>query len=284
MTPVPLVFPRQETTANLMGAVQRGKKGITGTYNVLGKVTSSVAGIVGVKEVVESGFDNVKKAVGKTGLMEGLIDPFGRLNLLGQLHDQWTHGSKQTERTYLIRSLQQIASQKSLRFTFLSGGIGCCAAGLLHDPDHPRDNKTMYQLISAPVVDAPLQPYLARLFNHRRDSRLYVPREGKPAKDPTASTDTKEDMIELFNTGTWPGQAGNENRVLMPRRNYLALVAYDATAATAPVTQSGASVNGSIADPLAKVNLAADFFVQGEGSQATMKYGPVVVPNLEMWS
>ncbi|KAI5308667.1 hypothetical protein KEM55_005146, partial [Ascosphaera atra] len=94
MTPVPLVFPRQETTANLMGAVQRGKKGITGTYNVLGKVTSSVAGIVGVKEVVESGFDNVKKAVGKTGLMEGLIDPFGRLNLLGQLHDQWTHGSK----------------------------------------------------------------------------------------------------------------------------------------------------------------------------------------------
>ena len=71
-----------------------GKKAVTGTYNLLGKVTSSVAGVVGAKGAVGSGFDSVKRAVGKSGLMGGILSPFGDIDVLDELKDQWTHESK----------------------------------------------------------------------------------------------------------------------------------------------------------------------------------------------
>ena len=122
MIAVPLVYPRLEAAEQLANTVATGKKAITGTYNMLGKVTSSVAGVVGAKGVVGSGFDSVKKAVGKTGLMGGILSPFGDIDMLDELRDQWTHDSKDLERTYLIRTLQGIAHNKSIRMTFLSGG------------------------------------------------------------------------------------------------------------------------------------------------------------------
>ena len=71
-----------------------GKRAITGAYNVLGKVTSSVAGVVGAKDMVGSGFDSVKRAVGKSGLMGGILSPFGEFDMMDELRDQWTHESK----------------------------------------------------------------------------------------------------------------------------------------------------------------------------------------------
>ena len=41
-----------------------------------------------------SGFDSVKRAVGKSGLMGGILSPFGEFDLLDELRDQWTHESK----------------------------------------------------------------------------------------------------------------------------------------------------------------------------------------------
>jgi hypothetical protein len=71
-----------------------GKKVATGTFNMLGKVTSSVAGVVGAKSVVGDGFSSVKKALGKSGLMSGVLSPFGDIDILDELRDQWTHDSK----------------------------------------------------------------------------------------------------------------------------------------------------------------------------------------------
>jgi len=122
MIAVPIVYPRLEAAEQLAHTVATGKKAVTGAYNVLGKVTSSVAGVVGAKGVVGSGFDSVKKAVGKSGLMGGILSPFGDIDMLDELRDQWTHESKDLERTYLIRTLQGISHQKSIRMTFLSGG------------------------------------------------------------------------------------------------------------------------------------------------------------------
>lgn len=94
MLPVPMVYPRLESAEQIANTVATGKKAVTGTFNVLGKVTSSVAGVVGAKQVVGEGFNSVKKAVGKSGLMSGVLSPFGDIDILDELRDQWTHESK----------------------------------------------------------------------------------------------------------------------------------------------------------------------------------------------
>ena len=94
MISVPLIYPRLEVAEQLAHTVATGKKAVTGAYNVLGRVTAGVAGVVGAKGVVGSGFDSVKRAVGKTGLMGGILSPFGDIDVMDELRDQWTHESK----------------------------------------------------------------------------------------------------------------------------------------------------------------------------------------------
>ncbi|KAL9605604.1 MAG: hypothetical protein Q9179_001221, partial [Wetmoreana sp. 5 TL-2023] len=221
MITVPIIYPRLEAAEQIAHTVATGKKAVTGTYNLLGKVTSSVAGVVGAKGVVGSGFDSVKKAVGKSGLMGGILSPFGDIDVLDELRDQWTHESKDLERTYLIRTLQGIAHQKSLRMTFLSGAVDCCGAGLVHDPAKPSDHKTMYQIISASVVNTPPSHYVLKLLHNNKP--LYVPANGH--RSTNAPSDTKEDMMEIFQQE--PDGRPREMKKLMGRRNYVAVVAYD---------------------------------------------------------
>jgi hypothetical protein len=122
MVSVPIVYPRLDAVESLAKTAAVGKKAVNTTYNILGKVTSSVAGVVGGKEAVAQGFSQVKKAVGKTGLMGNVLNQFGELDIQEVLKDMWTHDTKDLERTYFIRTLQGIAQQKGIRMTFLSGG------------------------------------------------------------------------------------------------------------------------------------------------------------------
>ena len=94
MIAVPVIYPRLEAAEQMANTLAAGKKAVTGAYNVLGKVTSSVAGVVGAKGAVGSGFDSVKRAVGKSGLMGSILNPFGDIDMLDELKDQWTHESK----------------------------------------------------------------------------------------------------------------------------------------------------------------------------------------------
>lgn len=97
---VPLIYPRLDAAEQIAHTMATGKKAVTGAYNVLGKVTSSVAGVVGAKGAVGSGFDSVKRAVGKSGLMGGILNPFGDIDVLDELKDMWTHESKVS--SYLV--------------------------------------------------------------------------------------------------------------------------------------------------------------------------------------
>lgn len=98
MIPVPVIYPRLETAEQIAHTVATGKKAVTGTFNMLGRVTSSVAGVVGAKGVVGEGFSSIKKAVGKSGLMSGILSPFGDIDMLDELRDMWTHESKVCQR------------------------------------------------------------------------------------------------------------------------------------------------------------------------------------------
>lgn len=330
MVSVPVIYPRLEAMETLANTFATGKKAVNTTYNILGKVTSSVAGVVGGKEVVAQGFTSVKKAVGKSGLMGNVLNQFGEFDIAEELKDLWTHDSKDLERTYLIRTLQGIAHQKGVRMTFLSGGmslpfplpvslafpppslspcsvvvprntpvnlvsdVNTAGAGLVHDPTHPSDHKTMYQIITSPVVAGPASQMIVKLLHNNK--LLYVPQNGQ--KSTHEVSDTKEDMMEIFHTDA--SGTAREHKKLMNRRNYVAIVAYDPDAMGAGAAaqlggggggtlgsgyagsvHSGGSGGGRSAE-LSKLSLAVDFVVQGDGGfGGTTKYGPVIVPHLE---
>jgi len=292
MLPVPIIYPRLESMEHLANTVATGKKAVTGAFNMAGKVAGGLAGVVGAKGAVNDGFNAVKKAVGKSGLMSSVISPFGEIDLLDELRDQWTHESKVSdglgfllnpftadnvrkqdlERTYLIRTLQGIAHNKSLRMSFFSGSVSCCGAGLVYDVAHPQDHKTMYQIITCPVVNAPVSGPILRMLHNNKP--LYVPANGHRSNN--QPSDTKEDMMEIF--GQDVTGAARETKRLMARRNYVACVAFD------PATVGGAAAAPPAGGAQApgKLSLAIDFMVQGEGIYAgPVKYGPVIVPSLE---
>lgn len=131
----------------------------------------------------------------------------------------------------------------------------------------------MYQVISSAVVAAPPPSYVLKMLHNNKP--LYVPANGQ--KTTNQVSDTKEDMMEIFQTDTNGGP--REMKKLMGRRNYAAFVAYDPEAVPG-TTYSANSQNGQTG--LAKLSLAVDFIVQGDsGFAAPTKYGPVIIPSLE---
>ena len=154
--------------------------------------------------------------------------------------------------------------------SFLSGDVNACGAGLVHDPAHPQDHKTMYQIITSPVVNAPPSSYVLRLLHNNK--ALYIPANGH--KSTNAVSDTKEDMMEIF--GQDVNGAAREMKRLMGRRNYVACVAFD------PEIVQGAFGSTTPGQGGGRLSLAVDFMVQGDGVYAgAVKYGPVIVPSLE---
>ena len=162
--------------------------------------------------------------------------------------------------------------------TFFSGGVDCCGAGLVHDPSKPQDHKTMYQIISSSVVNAPPSNYVLRLLHNNRV--LYIPQNGHRSSA-HAPSDTKEDMMEIFTQDV--NGAAREYKRLMGRRNYVACVVYDPEIVNGSFMNNGANGGGAGGGTGGgRLSLAVDFMVQNEGPySAPMKYGPVIVPSLE---
>lgn len=127
--PVPVVYPRLEAVEQVAHVATTGKKVVTGGFNMLGKVAGGVAGVIGAKGVVQGGFDGVKRAVGKSGLMQNVLSPFGEVEVLDELRDMWTHESKVRLTTHAVFRQDGLAN------------ILTCNAGPrahLHHPHPPR--------------------------------------------------------------------------------------------------------------------------------------------------
>lgn len=148
----------------------------------------------------------------------------------------------------------------------------------MHDPAHPSDHKTMYQIITSPIVAAPAAHYILKMLHNNRTH--YIPANGQRSSTGEVS-DTKEDMMEIFHTDA----SGNprELKKLMGRRNYVAVLAYDPDAVpSTPYGPLPSNGSGGAGGSLSKLSLAVDFVVQGDGAFTTpTKYGPVIVPHLE---
>ena len=167
--------------------------------------------------------------------------------------DHWTHGSHDRERTMVIRTLQEIALQRRIRMTFVSGDVHCCGVGYLYDPKSPQDHKLMFQIITSAIVNVPPPGMVIKLL-HNGD-KYYVPPMNSPQSTKVAS-DTKEEMMELFAKDV-DGKALGNLKKLLPRRNY----------AICKADEQGNEVWEICVE-------------RGRGSD-TVKYGPIVIPRLQ---
>jgi len=130
----------------------------------------------------------------------------------------------------------------------------------------------MYQIIASSIVNVPPPTYMLKLLHSNKS--LYIPANGHRST-PSQPTDTKEDMMEIFQTE--PDGRPRELKRLMGRRNYVAIVSYDPEVVQGTYGRTDMGLGGG------RLSLAVDFMVQGEGGYGggVSKYGPVVVPSLE---
>lgn len=85
-----------------------GKKVVNIIYNIFGKVMFFVVGVVGGKEMVQYGFKEVKKVVGKFGLMGNVFNQFGEFDIVEEFKDFWIYELKDFECIYFICIFQGI--------------------------------------------------------------------------------------------------------------------------------------------------------------------------------
>jgi PhoD related phosphatase len=164
--------------------------------------------------------------------------------------DHWTHASRDRERTFVIRSFQDLAVLKRARVTFVSGDVHCCGVGYFHDPNAPQDPKLMFQIITSAMVDVPPSSVVIRMLHS--NEKYWVPPLNS-TQSTRMQSDTKEEMIELFQKDV-DGKLLTSSKKLLPRRNYAICKGGD----------GGTEV----------WELCVE---KGRGSE-TVKYGPIVIP------
>ncbi|KAK9461170.1 uncharacterized protein V1516DRAFT_342463 [Lipomyces oligophaga] len=250
MLAVPIVYPRLTMVEHILSGVQSTKRAINGAWNLIGKGATKAASLVGAEKSTNASFQNVKKAFGKSGLMSSLVSGFGEVDLLDDLADHWTHENHAIERASFVRNLQRVAKDKGVRITFISGDVHCCGMGRFVNPDAPNNYQLMYQVIASAISNVPPPGAVIRLL-HNND-KIYLPEINSKEK----VTDTKEEMIEFFDTDVDGSKLGDLHK-LLPRRNYaLAQVGDNHTMTWDLYVQ-----NAKLTDP-----------------ERTHKYGPLVVP------
>lgn len=146
----------------------------------------------------------------KLSLAEGVLDGFGQDHVLDSnaddLKDHWSHDDHEGERKRLLETLTQIAGEKMLRVSIVSGDVHVAAWGSAYRRDIPSTSNwaQIQQFTSSAVVHPSLVGVAERLFLSVLNS--------------TASKVQSIDMQQCVEMLLFPGF----NRYVMPARNWLA--------------------------------------------------------------
>ncbi|KAF9891997.1 hypothetical protein FE257_002961 [Aspergillus nanangensis] len=157
---------------------------------------------------------NSRKSLGKAGLFGGLVNKSG--GKVEIYDDHWTAKHHKSERTYLIEDLQDLAADKSVRVTILSGDVHLAAVGEFYSNpklniSKDKDYRYMPNIISSAIADMPETEMVSDTLNRR--NRVHH-----------LDTNTDEDMIPIF-THDVNNKARNNKR-LLPRRNWCSIREY----------------------------------------------------------
>lgn len=157
------------------------------------------------------------KALGKTGLFGNVFNKFdGGVEVLDDLDDHWTAKNHKAQRRTVVEDLQDLAADRSVRVTILSGDVHLAAIGQFYSNPKlelakHKDFRYMPNVISSAIVNTPPPDLMADVLNKRN-------------KVHHLDKDTDEDMIPMFAHGV-EGKPRNNKR-LLPHRNWCSIREY----------------------------------------------------------
>ncbi|KAJ5544679.1 hypothetical protein N7535_006933 [Penicillium sp. DV-2018c] len=145
-------------------------------------------------------FTNSRKSLGKATVFD----------------DHWAGKHLKSERTWLIEDLQDLAAEKSVRVTILSGDVHMAAIGQFYsnpklDIAKDHDYRYMPNVISSAIANIPETDLVADMLNKRNTVHHM-------------DSNTDEDTIPIFAQDV-NGKPRNNKR-LLPRRNWCSIREY----------------------------------------------------------
>ncbi|KAG2027371.1 hypothetical protein GB937_001114 [Aspergillus fischeri] len=157
---------------------------------------------------------NSRKSLGKAGFLGGFVNKNG--SKVEIFDDHWTAKHHKAERTYLLEDLQDLAAEKSVRVTILSGDVHLAAIGQFYSNPKlnlPKDKDYRYMpnVISSAIADMPETEMVSDMLNKRNHVHHL-------------DTNTDEDMIPIFTHDV--NNKSRNNKRLLPRRNWCAIREY----------------------------------------------------------
>ncbi|KAK0929370.1 hypothetical protein LTR91_010138 [Friedmanniomyces endolithicus] len=153
------------------------------------------------------------------GLAGGFFNQFdGGVDLLDDLDDHYTAHQHKKERSVLVKRLQALAKEHSVRISILGGDVHLAALGRFYSNPKlaipaERDWRYMANIISSAITNKPPPQAVANLLARRN-------------KIHHLDHDTDETLLELFNEDPGHGlpgvkpKSGEANHATMPSRNY----------------------------------------------------------------
>ncbi|KAL2128238.1 hypothetical protein VTI74DRAFT_9461 [Chaetomium olivicolor] len=209
---------REDTWKKIMdrcyGEIDKGK--VEHLLVVLG-VPIAYPRLVWLENILTSRVMDPVKALAKLGMFGGLLNRFdGGVEVLDDLDDHWTAKNHKAERSIVIEDLQDLAADKSIRVTILSGDVHLAAIGQFYSNPKlglakHKDFRYIPNVISSAIVNTPPPDLLADVLNKRNKVHHF-------------DKETDEDMIPLFAHGV-DGKPRN-NKHLLPHRNWCAIREY----------------------------------------------------------
>ncbi|KAJ5823508.1 hypothetical protein N7447_005848 [Penicillium robsamsonii] len=159
-------------------------------------------------------FMNSRKSLGKAGVLGGLVNRSG--GNVEVFDDHWAGKHLKSERTWLVEDLQDLAAEKSVRITILSGDVHLAAIGQFYSNPKlniakDQDYRYMPNVISSAIADIPETDLIADMLNKRNTVHHM-------------DSNTEEDVVPIFVQDV-NGKARNNKR-LLPRRNWCSIREY----------------------------------------------------------
>ncbi|KAK8064917.1 hypothetical protein PG994_007555 [Apiospora phragmitis] len=234
-------------------------KGQTKHLLVLLGVPIAYPRLVWLENILTSRLMDPVKALGKAGLLGNFLNNFdGGVEVLDDLDDHWTAKNHKEERKFVIEDLQDLAADKSVRVTILSGDVHLAAVGQFYSNPKlklakHKDFRYMPNIISSAIVNTPPPDLMADILNKRNKVHHF-------------DKETDEDMIPIFNTGV-DGKPRNNKR-LLPHRNWCAIREYvpgSTPPATPPPEDSEYTLNATPAGSKSSIFRRLSFSSRNRG-------------------
>ncbi|KAF7896042.1 hypothetical protein EAF00_006057 [Botryotinia globosa] len=168
----------------------------------------------------------------------------GSVDLLDDLDDHYTAHTHKKERHYIVKQLQSLASEFSVRITILGGDVHLAAVGRFYSNPHLKipvstDYKYMANIISSAIVNKPPPQAVANLLA-KRNKIHHLDKE------------TDETLLSFFDRD--PGEekkSSKSNNVTMPSRNWAVLTENSPSSASSipPQNENGETPIDSSSGP-----------------------------------